>query len=194
MKGISPERMTEHMDTVFWYVFDETNRLVVAAPDTESEGVSILFLKKQDAQKWKSLVSSAPAYKDVNLSVQGDRFRSIYEESLDYPEFRVLPIASKGAEEFLSHYNGEYTLTSEQEDNHLRWLFEERGQRAGTHVLKEDLLNEPTTRVDETGRTLWVFQILPGIFDPEEGHFSYDDEVYIVEITKTDNTVICRRI
>ena len=106
MKAIDPKDMAGGLnEQIFWYVYDESNQQVIAAPDDQAnERVVILFSEKKDAETWKFVVSKSVAYQDLKLSVHGDKFQSIFEDSLEHQEFRVFPVSSDEAENFFEAY------------------------------------------------------------------------------------------
>ncbi len=106
MKAIDPKDIADGLnEQVFWYVYDESNQQVIAVPnDQANEWVVILFSEKKDAETWKFVVSKSAAYQDLKLSVDGNKFQTIFEDSLEHQEFKVFPVSSDEAGKFFEAY------------------------------------------------------------------------------------------
>lgn len=153
MKGISSKEMTGHKETVFWYIYDEINQQLVAAPDDQAnEAVVILFKEKEDAQTWKFIVSKTPAYQDGRLDVRGDRFQSIFEDSLEHQEFRVFPVDSDEARKFFEAYKDILRTREFEEERNKN--FGEFNDQKGIIKSEENMPDQETYTVEFTNHEL----------------------------------------
>jgi hypothetical protein len=112
-KAISLEDMnTKYRDEVFWYVVDENKQVIGAPNDQDMEPLGYMFLEKEDAKRWKYVVSKSVAYQDRKsmmgrslLNVQGGPFQSIYRDCVEtMGEFKVIGITHEEAENLFEHY------------------------------------------------------------------------------------------
>ncbi|MDQ3711564.1 MAG: hypothetical protein M3388_05030 [Acidobacteriota bacterium] len=118
MKTFKPiteeDMMTNHKDDVFWYVFDEKNQQIIATPNDQAmEPIGYVFQEEEDAETWKFVLSTTPAYQDLKLSVEGADFQSVLrdvEETLG--EFRVTAISHAEAKNLFENY--EYILQTRE--------------------------------------------------------------------------------
>lgn len=100
------DMMTKYINDVFWYVFDETNQQVIASPNDQAmEPIGYVFQEREDAEKWKFLISKTPAYQDLKLRVEGKPFISILEDVKEaLGEFQVAAISHAEAENLFENY------------------------------------------------------------------------------------------
>jgi hypothetical protein len=108
---ISPEDMrTKYKNDVFWYVFDQTNQMIIANPlDKDMESFTYLFQEREDAQKWGYLISKSPAYQDLKLSIDGSKVQDMLADADDtFGEFEIAGITHEQAKLLFENY--EYYL------------------------------------------------------------------------------------
>lgn len=118
MKGIDPKDIEAGLkEHVFWYVYDENTQQVITVPDDQAnEYVAILFQEKKDAETWKFVLSKSVAHQDHKLRVDGDKFQSIYEDSLEHQEFKLLAFSPEEASKFFEAYK-DILLTRDFEES-----------------------------------------------------------------------------
>ena len=84
-KFISKEDMqTKFKDDVFWYVFNNTDKVIIASPlFGDMESITIIFQEKEDAETMKFILSKADDADGKELVVIGETWNIIDKSASD---------------------------------------------------------------------------------------------------------------
>ena len=109
-KAISREAMlANHMDDYFWYVLDSSVEPpnVIANPFVDKmEESTYIFQEQEDARTFAFVLKRTPAYQDRELSIQGDKYRSLLkDEEEEVGRFPLVAISREEAPKLFEHYD-----------------------------------------------------------------------------------------
>lgn len=124
-RPITPEELiNKYNDHLFWYVFDNNQKQIVASPNMNGmEDLGYVFVEQADAESFRYILTKTPAYQDNHdFSVISDRWTTIDKSCAETKgEYKWIALEPDQAKIVIDYTRKDIPL-SETEEQELRDL------------------------------------------------------------------------